>query len=188
MKLPVNFAQWPGFAGVAAWAKALLADEKRRMNALILLGVAGMLLLALSEWLPNTATTTTDTKAPTTADAPQSDYAKELETRLTVLLSQLEGAGRVEVMVTLAAGAETIYAEDTQTDANGGQTRQHLLLGDGENPALVERVDTAVVQGVAVLCDGGGQAGVAARITEMVTALTGVGASHISVAKLSASN
>ena len=32
--------------------KVLLKDEKKRANLLVCLGVAGMLLLALSEWKP----------------------------------------------------------------------------------------------------------------------------------------
>ena len=40
------------------------------------------------------------------------------------------------------------------------------------------------VRGVAVLCEGGDQPGVQRRVTELVSALTGVGANHITVNKL----
>ena len=161
--------------------KALWADEKRRANLLLVLGVAGMLLLALSEWLP-ARTTDPPAEAGETAQAePAPDYAAELEGRLRALLEQVEGAGRVEVMVTLLSGAETVYATDTDTAADGSGRQQHVLVSGAQGPALVERVAVPAVQGVAVVCEGGGSAAVQSRVTAIVEALTGVGTSHITV-------
>ena len=84
------------------------------------------------------------------------------------------------VMVTLASGSESIYATDT--DSDGAST--HVLLGSGGADGLVETVQTPQVQGVAVVCEGGGNATVQSRVTALVEALTGVGASHITVAKM----
>jgi stage III sporulation protein AG len=55
------------------------------------------------------------------------DYAAELETRLTALISRVEGAGKTAVMVTLESGSESVYAIDT--DSDGSST--HVLLGSG---------------------------------------------------------
>ena len=49
---------------------------------------------------------------------------------------------------------------------------------------MVQSVQAPQVRGVAVLCQGGGNAGTQRRITELVSALTGVGASHITVNKM----
>lgn len=160
--------------------KDLWADEKRRADLLLILGAAGMLLLAVSEWLP--AKTDAPPAVETTAQAePVPDYAAELEQRLQALLAQVEGTGRVEVMVTLQAGAETVYAQNTDTAADGSTRREPVLVSGSGGPALVERVAVPAVQGVAVVCEGGGSAAVQSRVTAIVAALTGAGSSHITV-------
>lgn len=166
---------------------ALWKDEKRRTALLAVLGIAGMLLIALPEFLPDPPQQTpraTAPPAPTTACA----YAAELETRLEELLCQVEGAGSVSVMVTLAAGEETVYAQDRQTAADGSGEQTHVLLQNAESPALVETVTMPSVQGVAVVCEGGGDAAVQGRITQIVAALTGIGASRITVTRMVTTN
>ena len=81
-------------------------------------------------------------------------------------------------MVTLESGEERIYATDTQTGTE--QSRQtHVLLEDGT--ALKETTYLPTVCGVAVVCDGGGDVGVEARITALVSALLDVPANRICV-------
>ena len=112
------------------------------------------------------------------------DYAAELETRLTALISRVEGAGKTAVMVTLESGSESIYATDT--DSDGSST--HVLLGSAGADGLVETVETPRVLGVAVVCEGGGSAAVQSRVTALVQALTGIGTNHITVAKMASAN
>ena len=83
---------------------------------------------------------------------------------------------------------ETTYAADTRTEKTSEDTRSsaasqctHLLAGA---QPVVQSVQAPQVRGVAVLCQGGGNAGTQRRITELVSALTGVGASHITVNKM----
>lgn len=112
-------------ASLAARLRAALADEKQRVNLLVCMGLAGLLLLAVSSWLP--ADSSTQSAAPAAMTDSTADYAAELETRLTALISRVEGAGKTAVMVTLESGSESIYATDT--DSDGSST--HVLLGSG---------------------------------------------------------
>lgn len=90
----------------------------------------------------------------------------------------MSGAGKTTVMVTLGTGEEMIYALDTQSgDLQSQQT--HVLLEDGS--ALTETVCVPQVCGVAVLCEGGGDVRIAARITELVSALLDLPSNHICV-------
>ena len=162
-------------APLAARLRAALADEKQRVNLLVCMGLVGLLLLAVSSWLP--ADSSTQSAAPAAMTA-------ELETRLTALISRVEGAGKTAVMVTLESGSESIYATDT--DSDGSST--HVLLGSGEADGLVETVETPRVLGVAVVCEGGGSAAVQSRVTALVQALTGIGTNHITVAKMASAN
>lgn len=167
---------------------ALWKDEKKRASLLILLGLLGMALLAISEWLPKKAPQTAEPEnSVPVADLPTA-YAAELETRLEELLTQVEGAGKVQVMVTLAAGRETIYALDQQTSADGASQQNHIVLSGSDMPALVEAVTMPAIQGVAVVCQGGAEPMVQSRITQIVQVLTGVGASHITVTQMVTAN
>lgn len=158
--------------------KALLGDEKKRVSLLLLTGLAGLALLALSEWLP---------AAPAQEETPPAagtDYIASLENRLEELICQVEGAGRTRVMVTAASGEESVYATDSTAAADGSRQEQHVLLGSGGAAGLVETTHPPQILGVAVVCEGGGIASVQLRVTEIVQALTDAGASHITVTQM----
>lgn len=145
-----------------------------RTRLAVLIGGAAMLLLLLSELLPAKAEPAAASTAPQEAAA----YQNSLEDRLETLISQMDGAGKTTVMLTLETGEETIYALDTQSGQMQEQ-QTHVLLEDGS--ALAETVYQPQIRGVAVLCDGGGDVRVAARITEMVGALLDLPANRICV-------
>ena len=106
------------------------------------------------------------------------EYQAQLENQLEHLISQMSGAGKTTVMVTLETGEEAIYALDTQSGEMQSQ-QTHVLLEDGS--ALTETVCLPQVCGVAVLCEGGGDIRVAARITELVSALLDLPSNRICV-------
>lgn len=105
-------------------------------------------------------------------------YQTQLEQRLEKLISQMSGAGKTTVMVTLETGEEAVYALDTQSGDLQSQNT-HVLLDDGS--ALTETVCQPQIRGVAVLCDGGGDVRVAARITELLTSLLDLPSNRICV-------
>ena len=146
-----------------------LQNNKNRTALAVTVGVMAMLLLLLSELLPSGNTQKT---------AAVSQYQTQLEQQLEELISQLQGAGRTTVMVTLTTGEETIYAVDTQT-GDLQQQETHVLLQDGS--ALAETTYLPQVCGVAVLCEGGGDVRVAARITELLHSLLDLPANRICV-------
>ena len=136
-----------------------------RTRLAVLIGGVAMLLLLLSELMP------TGTKS-------AAAYQTQLENRLETLIAQMDGAGKTTVMLTLETGEETIYALDTQSGQMQEQ-QTHVLLEDGS--ALAETIYQPQIRGVAVLCDGGGDVRVAARITEMVGALLDLPSNRICV-------
>ena len=137
----------------------LHGKQGRAMLAMVT-GVLALLLILLSELFPQ--------KTASAAPSGNDQTALQYQTQLEQLISQLNGAGRTTVMVTLETGEESIYAVDTQS-GNLQEQSTHVLLDDGS--ALTETIYLPQIRGVAVLCDGGGDVRVAARITEMVCAL-----------------
>lgn len=158
--------------------RGLWSDEKKRINLVVLIGLAGLLLLVCSEWMP---TKQEETPAQPVNVQDEQAYALEMETRLEALLAQMEKVGRVKVMVTLENGEENVYATDSEKAADGTTQTNHVLLG---KEGLLETIQTPQVLGVAVVCDGGDDAGVQNRISTLVAALTGVGVHHITVTKM----
>ena len=98
-----------------------LQNNKNRTALAVTVGVMAMLLLLLSELLPSGSTQ--KTAASTVRTAAVSQYQTQLEQQLEELISQLQGAGRTTVMVTLTTGEETIYAVDTQTEICNSRRR-----------------------------------------------------------------
>ena len=131
-------------APLAAKLHAALADEKQRVKLLVCTGLAGLVLLGVTAWLPAGNSTQSPQTVQTDTAA---DYATQLESRLTALISRVEGAGKTAVMVTLESGSESIYATDT--DSDGSST--HVLLGSGE--ADVSIVNTGVAVAVTTTSD-----------------------------------
>lgn len=149
-----------------------LQSGKNRTSLAVVVGVLAMLLLLLSELLPSG---NTQKAAASTA---QTATVSQYQTQLEELISQLQGAGHTTVMVTLSTGEETVYAVDTQT-GDMQQQETHVLLQDGS--ALAETTYLPQVCGVAVLCEGGGDVRVAARITELLHSLLDLPTNRICV-------
>ena len=147
--------------------------DKNRAALAAAVGVLAMLLILISELFPQ-ADKTVSSGQEQSALA----YQTQLEQRLEKLISQMSGAGKTTVMVTLETGEESVYALDTQSGDLQSQNT-HVLLDDGS--ALTETVCQPQIRGVAVLCDGGGDVRVAARITELLTSLLDLPSNRICV-------
>lgn len=156
----------------SAWAGRLSTARGRSALAAVL-GVTAMLLILLSELRSGSGAETPVASAPDAAV-----YQTQLEQRLAGLIAQVEGAGKTAVMVTLETGEERIYALDTQSGQTQSQ-QTHVLLKDGT--ALEQTVYLPRICGVAVVCEGGGDVRVAARITEMISALLDLPSNRICV-------
>ena len=110
---------------------------------------------------------------------------KKLEESLCEILSQIKGAGKVEVLLTEAMGAETMY----QLDVNSGNdtTRQDTVIISGTDRAqsgLVKQVNPPSYMGAIVVCQGADSPAVRLSIVQAVSSVTGLGADRITVLKM----
>lgn len=158
---------------------------KRPVSLLFLLGLGGMLLILLSDFHKSPAETR---QAP--AESPQnpaeSEYLCQLEEKLEEMIRQVDGAGETAVMITLDSSRETVYAQNKKEEGEGGgYETTHVLrsAASGEEP-LVEMTWEPEIRGVAVVCQGGANVSVAARVTELVSVVLGVPSNRISIAKM----
>jgi stage III sporulation protein AG len=171
-----------------------------RLKLVVVLGLLGMALIAVSQFLP-------EKKPPpdsATAVFTSSDHAAMLEERLTGLIAEMDGAGRVRVMVTLENAGETVYAQEESrnvdkleeipaeqasatTTSQKENIEQRYILVDGENGGREALVRTQIeprVQGVVVLCEGAGNLLVEQSITHVVTTALNVPTTRVAVVKI----
>lgn len=169
----------------------------------------GVLLVVIA--LPTTTGTTeadkkdaaiSGTQEAAETDTATSTYEEQLEKRLSAILSQVAGAGRVEVMVTLESRGERIVEKDTpesrksveETDSSGGsRTTDEQDWGEetvyyedgsgGKSPYVVKELEPNI-EGVLVLAEGGGSAVVKQELLEAVQALFPIEAHKVKIMKL----
>jgi len=109
-----------------------------------------------------------------TPSEPVETYAERLEKRLADILSEVENAGRVRVLLTLSAGKELVVASDiraednatAESDAEGGtrtiseamrdEQTVRLRQPDGSDQPLVLKEIEPVIAGALIIAEGGG--------------------------------
>lgn len=113
----------------------------------------------------------------------------DLETRLSELLSHMEGAGTVKVLLTEAEGEELCYQTNDQIGSSGGtvsERRDTVILTDASRAqnALVRQISPPKYLGAVVLCSGADSAAVRLAIIDAVSNAAGLNRSKITVLKL----
>ncbi len=110
-----------------------------------------------------------------------------LEEQLSELLSQLAGAGKVQVLLTEATGQQTVYQENRDISQQSESTKTStVILSDSTRgqEGLVCQVNPPTYLGAVVLCQGADLPSVRLSITEAVSNATGLGYHKITVLKM----
>lgn len=112
-----------------------------------------------------------------------------LEDKLIAILSQVEGAGEVQVILTVAAGKETIYqtneTQNASSDSNSSNINTVTITDADRNQAgLIRQENPATYQGAVVVCQGADNPSVKLALIEAVSKLTGLGSNCIAVLKM----
>lgn len=122
-----------------------------------------------------------------TEESVNTQSAYDEEERLEKILSDIDGAGEVSVMITYYSTAEKDIAYETKTNSVGLDSRSEesedrkAVMTDGEPMVLKEVYPKA--KGVIVTADGGDSAYVRQAISEAVTAVMDVPAHRVVIYK-----
>lgn len=116
---------------------------------------------------------------------PQQDMTETL----SEILSQISGAGKVNVFITYAKGEETIYQTDNNTTTSGDSAASAIdtviVSSTGQSQTgLIRQVIPPAYLGAIVVCQGADDASVRYAIVDAVSKVTGLGADRISVLKM----
>lgn len=155
----------------------------RAVLALAGVGLALLLIPSKSEQKSD-AVQTTEVAAGSSQDA--------LERRIERALTQIEGAGEVQLVLSWRDGGQTVYQLDERTSASGDsrtseRTTASVPVGSSAQQALVAQQIAPACAGALVVCSGGGSPTVRLSITNALSSLTGLGADQITVVKMKSS-
>ena len=120
---------------------------------------ACLLLIMFNSFGTDSKTTSTDTDLNT--------YAKNMETRLSEVLSKIDGAGKVSVMINFESGVEIVPAMETDSNDN---TKIVLV---GGKPIIITEIQPKV-SGVIIVAEGASNIKVKLELYKAVQTLLGI--------------
>ncbi len=145
-----------------------------------------LLIVALGIFL---MVTPTGTKKETPSPVSVSTQPQlSMDEKLVKILSQIQGVGRVQVMITEQTGAESVYQTDEdRSDGEGsGRVKRETVIvsSGGAQSGLVRTVTPPTYLGAVIVCQGGGNPSVRLAVANAVSAVTGLGMDRISVLEM----
>lgn len=180
-------------------------DGEGRMSGrdkLVLLVLTGILLLVVA-WpvSGDHKTKSSEQEAGQSSASAQAtdDYALVMEQRLTAILENVDGAGKVQVMITLKSTAEQVVEKDeAYSESRSTSGSDTAVVSDsidrsestvynsasGGSPYVVKEIQPEI-EGVLVVAEGAGNETVVNEITYAVQVLFDVPVHKIKVVKMS---
>ncbi len=174
--------------------KKMFLNINKKTALFVILGFAGIFLIFFSEiniW-------SSDSQKEKNSEADDSSYSSEeyccrLENKVREIVEAIDGAGETRVMITLSETTEYIYAtndKDVRKNSSNSQDvnsqNDYVIMNYGNNDSgLLLKTIEPKIRGVAVVCEGGGNAKVQEQIYSAVGAVLNISTSRISISKLS---
>lgn len=117
---------------------------------------------------------------------PETVAEESLQEQLEQLLSIVQGAGKVRVLLTEAAGERVIYQTDGEENSQNTKRTDTVILSDSgrAESGLVQQILPPTYQGAVILCQGADSAAVRLALIEAVSNATGLTSDRISVLKM----
>ena len=175
------------------YIKALKNGEKfPKKNMFLIMFLLGALLFVIVLPTGSSAPTSEkggldENKRKENKNSQTGEYETYIEEKTSSVLSQVKGAGKVTVMVTLKSNGQKLIEKDhsgstqTQEETSDGNVRKDSESTSEKISVYEQTADGASVP--YVIADGGGDAVVARNLTEAVQALFGVEAHKIKIMK-----
>jgi len=182
----------------------VLLGKDWKLKVLVAAGIAGMLLILISGMFGDKEAVADDQVDTGTAVFTSEEYAASLETKLTDLITGIDGVGQAKVMVTLESGVKYVYVQEEKRTVDRTQElgeaqavnrvvskenleQSYILVEnkDGRKEALVQTALQPKVQGVVIACEGGGDIRVEQSLINVVTTALNISSNRVCVVKIS---
>ena len=169
---------------------SILIPRKSKIILLLIIAIIGFVMVVLS--FDDTGKSNSNDILSTSSYLSTLDYCEQIELRLKSIISQIDNAGDVEVMVTVDGSPEYIYASDnnsTSSSNSSGTTSSSsssspIIVGAGaSSSALILTESLPDIKGVIVVATGAGNVAVKLDILNAVSTLLGISRDKVSVLK-----
>lgn len=165
--------------------KVFLPDINKKSLSILLAAVLGVLLICISGF-----TSSFSKNNNISANTELESYIKNMENRLCKTVSQIDGAGKTQVFITVENTFETVYASNANIDESGDlnktskTTQKQLAYSSsgtgGETPVIVKQKCPEIC-GVLVVCEGGSVPEIRQEIIKSVSTAVGISTNKIYV-------
>lgn len=160
-----------------------VTDILKKYRYALLVLVIGLVLMAIPTQSTKKSNAVTDNPNPVAAEG------HTLQQQLKELLSQVDGAGKVEVVLTIGTGEETVYQcnENSSSNTNADSFQKTVVTvtdSQRNETGLIRQVNPPVYIGAVVVCEGAENPIVKLAMVDAVSKATGLGANRISVLKM----
>ena len=162
----------------------LTRSEKVRLwikeyRYVIMVLVLGILLMMLPQGK-------TEEKKDDNVLIPETEAVETLQEQLEQLLSQVQGAGKVRVLLTEAEGERVIYQTDGEQGSQNSTRADTVIVSDSARAesGLVQQILPPSYMGAIILSQGADSASVRLSLIEAVSNATGLSSDRISVLKM----
>lgn len=161
-----------------------IAGEKKSAAAITVLGVAGLLLIMISSFLPENK----KEKSPvdTAPEYSAGSYCRETEEKLEDFLKKIDGAGEVDVYITVGTGVQYVYAAEEKRSVSENKTEEeekYVMVGGNSREPLLEKIEAPEITGAVIVSTGCGSPAVEERIYRAASAALGIPTYKIYVTK-----
>ena len=111
----------------------------------------------------------------------EKDYVTKLEDKLSSVLSKVDGAGKVSVVITVESGMETVLAEKTiiTETMNGKVIETTPILVNGKTVILKEKFPKII--GVLIVANGANNISILTKIQQATVSLLDINVNQIEI-------
>ena len=135
--------------------------EKKKLKPLIILSGICIVVLLVMTFMPDKVEKETSAQRDTKTQETSESEKKDLESKLTEILSKINGAGDVDVMITFESSEEIVPAYNSNTttettkeqDSSGGE-RTTTSSTQNKTMIVVLKTSEAKIKGVIVVASG----------------------------------
>ncbi len=149
----------------------------QKYKFVILIALIGIVLMLLPS--------SDKTIAPSTEKEKNILQLSSMQDELENILSQIDGAGTVRVLLKERTGTETIYQTNEDTSDSSSKVETVLITDSDRNETgLIKQINPPQYIGVIVLCQGAENPTVKLAVADAVSKVTGLGLDKIAVLKM----
>ncbi len=174
-----------------------ISAEKKK-NIILVLGIAGIFLIFISNFIPPGKEETEEVNLPPGEPLTVDNYRKQLEEELAGIVSSIDGAGSVKILITMDSTTEDVFALEKNIDqksqnTGGGESfdseseykeeNEYVIIKnkDGSEQTVLRKQVMPTIRGVLVVCDGGGNSVTREKITKAVASVLNISSGKVYV-------